>query len=94
LAVILALIYCGLIIYGSWIYLAKMQKIGLTMEDLPVPVWLANGMLLVGFVFLSIRLLMILWAVIVGKMDGFKIADEAKDSMELAEEIIKGGESK
>ena len=32
---------------------------------------------------------MILWSVITGKAEGFKHADEAKDSMELAEDILK-----
>ena len=85
---ILALIYCYLVLYGSWFYLAKMKKIGLTMEDLPIPVWLANGMLFVGFVFLTVRLFILLFAIISGKTDGFKHVDEAKESMALAEEIM------
>jgi C4-dicarboxylate transporter DctQ subunit len=87
---ILAITYCGLIFYGSWIYLEKMHMIGIELEDIPVPAWLAHSLLLFGFLFLIIRLLIILWAVITGKADGFKHADEAKDSMALAEDIIKG----
>ncbi len=89
IAAILALIYCGLIFYGSWIYLKKMHLIGIELEDIPVPAWLAHSLLLFGFLFLIIRLLMILWSVITGKAEGFKHADEAKDSMELAEDILK-----
>lgn len=89
IAAVLAIIYCGLIFYGSWIYLKKMKMIGIDLEDIPIPAWLAHGMLLVGFAFLIIRLLIILIAVITGKADGFKHADEAKESMELAEDIIK-----
>lgn len=92
IAAVLALIYCGLILYGSWIYLAKMKKIGIELEDLPIPAWVAHSLLLFGFAFLTVRLLIILWAVITGKADGFKHADEAKESMELAEEITKGEE--
>lgn len=87
LAAILALIYCGLIFYGSWIYLAKIKMIGIELEDMPIPAWLAHGMLLVGFVFLIIRLLIILWSIITDKADSFKHADEAKDSMALVEEM-------
>lgn len=87
---VLALIYCGLIFYGSWIYLKKMKMIGITLEDMPIPTWLAHGMLLVGFTFLIIRLLIILFSIITDKADGFKHADEAKESMELAEDITKG----
>lgn len=89
IAAIIALVYCYLVLYGSWIYLAKMKKIGLTMEDLPIPVWLANGMLFVGFVFLTVRLFILLFAIITGKTDGFKHSDEAKESMALVEEISK-----
>jgi len=90
IAAVLALGYCGLIFYGSWIYLKKMKLIGIELEDLPIPAWIAHGMLLVGFLFLIIRLIIILVSVITGKADGFKHADEAKDSMELAEDIAKG----
>ena len=37
IAVILCLCYCSLFLYGSWIYLAKMYSIGITMEDVYVP---------------------------------------------------------
>ena len=37
IAVILCLCYCCLFLYGSWVYLAKMYSIGITMEDVYVP---------------------------------------------------------
>lgn len=87
---ILSLIYCGLVLYGSWLYLAKVKKIGIGLEDIPgMPTWIAHGMLVVGFVFLTIRLLIILKAVIKGETDGFKHADEAKESMNIVEELKK-----
>jgi C4-dicarboxylate transporter DctQ subunit len=89
IAGVLAVIYCGLIFYGSWIYLKKMHMIGITLEDMPIPAWIAHSPLLLGYLFLIIRLLMILWSVVTGKADGFKHADEAKESMALAEEIVK-----
>jgi len=87
IAAILALGYCYLVLYGSWIYLKKMKMIGIELEDMPLPAWLAHGMLLVGFSFLTIRLGIILWEVVTDKADGFKHADEAKESLELAEDI-------
>lgn len=63
-------------------------------EDPALPVWLAHGMLIVGFLFLVIRLLMLMWAVIVGKAVGFSFADEAKESMHLAEQEKEQGEAK
>lgn len=44
LAVLLCLLYCGLFLYGSWVYLSKMYMLGISMEDLHVPDWLTNGM--------------------------------------------------
>ncbi|EGV32140.1 Tripartite ATP-independent periplasmic transporter DctQ component [Thiorhodococcus drewsii AZ1] len=87
LAILLSLGYCGLFIYGSWIYLGKMKRIGIELEDIPVPTWIAQSILLIGIVFLSIRLLILLWSVITGKANGFNQTDEAKESMHLAEEI-------
>lgn len=89
---VLGLAYCALILYGSWIYLGKVKMIGIGLEDIPaLPTWVAHGMLIVGYVFLSIRLFIILWAVITGTTDGFRHADEAKDSMEIVEELKKEG---
>ena len=84
---IMSLFYCGLVIYGSWIYLGKVKRIGLELEDLPIPVWLAHGMLVVGFAFLSIRLLLVLWSVIAGKREGFPRANEAEESMEIVKQL-------
>ena len=48
-------------------------------------------MLLSGYIFLTVRLLIILWSLITGKAEGFKHSDEAKESMELAEGIKNEG---
>jgi len=114
IAVSLCLVYCGLFLYGSWIYLREMYIIGIGMEDAEfphwmvsglseataeklkiyldepaVPLWLAHGMLLVGFIFLSIRLLELLWMVATGKTTGFHKVDEADESLHIAEELKK-----
>jgi len=111
IAILACLLYCGLYLYGSWVYLAKMYTIGIGMEDVPVPgiivhlftdefawdvlridsedpkipLWFAHGILLLGLAMLVVRLCILMWAVIVGKAEGFKFADEAKESMHLAE---------
>ncbi|THB71502.1 MAG: TRAP transporter small permease [Desulfobulbaceae bacterium] len=90
---ILSGVYCALIIQGSLVYLKKMKMIGIHLEDLPIPVWIAHGMLLVGFIFLSIRLLVLLWSVIFTEVDGFRHTDEAKESMEIVEELSKEEQS-
>jgi len=84
IAVIASLVYCALILYGSWVYLSKMYKLDFPLEDLPIPTWVAHSILFIGFVLLSARLLILLWNIALGKAEGFKLADEAKESMHLA----------
>jgi len=87
LAVLLSLFYCALFLYGSWIYLSKMKKIGIELEDMPIPAWLAHGILIIGLGLFSLRLLEILWAIIKGEASGFRHHNEAEESMHLAEEL-------
>jgi C4-dicarboxylate transporter DctQ subunit len=87
LAVLAGLAYCGLFGYGSWVYAKKMWVTGIELEDMDIPRWLAHGaMLLLGFALLAMRLLTLLWKLYTGQASGFSLADEAKESMELAEE--------
>ncbi|MEJ2452950.1 MAG: TRAP transporter small permease [Candidatus Thiodiazotropha sp.] len=92
IAVLLSLAYCGLFIYGSWIYLAKMKKIQIELEDLPIQTWIAHSILVIGLVFLSIRLLQLLWHIIKGDVTGFSHKTEAEESMHLAEELASESE--
>lgn len=98
LAVAACLFYCALFIEGAWVYLAKMYKIAIELDDMPIPKWLAHSILLIGMVLIAIRLLILLWQIITGKAEGFSMTDEAKESMHLAEEAkaaaaAKGGDS-
>ena len=86
IAVICCLIYCGLFIKGAWVYLKMTRMIGIEMEDLPIPKWIAHSIILIGMVLLAIRLLQLLWSIITGKATGFNLTDEAKESMHLAQE--------
>ncbi len=44
LAILFSLIYCGLFIYGGWVYLFKMYQLGIGMEDLKLPHWLVANL--------------------------------------------------
>lgn len=87
LAIGLCLVYCGLFFYGSWIYLAKMKSIGIEMDDLPIPKWIPMSILVIGFGLLAIRFLQHGWKVITNQVEGFDFADEAKESMEIVNEL-------
>ena len=93
IAVVLSLAYCGLFLYGSWIYLSKMKKIGIELEDMPIQTWVAHSILLIGLTFLSIRLFQLLWHIIRGDVTGFAHKNEAEESMHLAEELASESES-
>lgn len=86
-AVLLCLFYCGLFLYGSWIYLSKMKMIGIELEDIPVQTWIAHSILLIGFVFLTIRLFELLWKIVRGTATGFQKVSEAEESLHLAQEL-------
>lgn len=85
IAVALCLVYCGLFIYGSWVYLKTMHMIGIHLEDIAVPKWAAHSILLIGFVLLTIRFIELMWKIIQDEADGFAFADEAKEAMRLSE---------
>jgi C4-dicarboxylate transporter DctQ subunit len=87
IAIGLCLVYCGLFLYGSWIYLSKMKMIGIELEDLPVPKWIPMSILVIGFVLLIIRFLELGWKVVTDQAEGFHFADEAEESMEIAKEL-------
>jgi C4-dicarboxylate transporter, DctQ subunit len=44
LAILLALLYSSLFIYGSWVYLEKMYTIGVSMADLEFSHWMVSWM--------------------------------------------------
>lgn len=86
IAVLGCLCYCGFFAYGSWVYLEKIHLIGIELEDMPVPKWIAHSILLLGLGLLTLRFLILLWQIITGKAEGFKLVDEAEDSMYLIDE--------
>ena len=93
LALLLSLGYCGLLISGSVVYLAKMRDIGLEMEDLPLQKWQVMSILVGGFLLLGYRLLDLMVGVVRGKVDGFTHADAVPESLHLAEQARAEAES-
>ncbi|WP_020410763.1 TRAP transporter small permease [Hahella ganghwensis] len=87
IAVTGCLIYCCIFTYGAWVYLSKMHMISIELNDIPIEKWIAQSILLIGFVLLLIRFLQLLWKIIKNESQGFEFIDEAKESMHLAEEL-------
>ncbi|GFM36503.1 TRAP transporter small permease [Desulfovibrio psychrotolerans] len=84
-AITLCLIYSGLFLVGSWLYLEKLMLVGIELEDIPVPKWAANSIIFIGMLLLAVRLMEQLLAVVRGEAVGFKLKDEAKESLVLAQ---------
>lgn len=87
IAVVLSLLYCGLFGYGAWVYLTKVKRIGIDLEDLPIPTWIAHSALVLGLGLFAIRLFILLWHIVRGTATGFKRKDEAQESMHFAREL-------
>jgi C4-dicarboxylate transporter DctQ subunit len=82
IAVILSIIYCALIGYGAFVYITKLNKIGIELEDLPIQKSVAHSILLIGMVLLALRLFEVLLKIIRGTSVGFETVDEAKKALE------------
>lgn len=86
LVVLLCLVYAGIVIYGSWIYVSKMRDVGIELDDLPIPLWVVRAILPVGYCLLAFRFLQVLWALLTGKSDSLHLGDEAADALKLKHE--------
>ena len=93
IAIALCLLYAGLMAYGSWGYIERLMKLGITAEDIPVQRWLLTVILPIGFVLLGIRLLEQAILILRGEAKGFEIADEAAEVLH-EQGLVAPGESK
>jgi C4-dicarboxylate transporter, DctQ subunit len=82
-AVLLCLVYAGLVIYGSTIYVLKMKSAGIELDDLPVQIWIVRAILPLGFLLLALRFLPVLVNLVSGKSDRLHLADEVEEALKL-----------
>jgi C4-dicarboxylate transporter, DctQ subunit len=81
IVVALALLYAGLLMYGSVAYIDKLMVIDIEAEDIPVKRWILSLCLPIGFAFLLIRLLQMAWRIWTGASPGYELADEAAEAI-------------
>ena len=81
--VLLCLTYAGIILVGSWDYVSKMKMVGIELEDLPIPLWMARAIMPLGYTLLAVRLFQVLWALITGKSTSLNLADEVAEALKL-----------
>lgn len=84
--VLLCLVYAGLVVYGSWVYVSKMKQVGVELEDMAIPIWVVRSILPIGYALLAFRFCQVLWALITGKSDSLHLGDEAAEAMKLKAE--------
>ncbi len=69
LAVALCLLYAGLMLYGSSVFVDRLAALGNMARDIPAPKWLLTVVMPLGFALLAFRFLEAGWHVIKGKDD-------------------------
>ncbi len=88
IAVGLCLVYCSLFFWASWGLVEQGWNLGIELEELPIPEWLMESVLLIGFALLAVRFAQLGRAILKGEALGFHLADEAREALEeLAKEI-------
>ena len=86
MAVLLSLLYVGLVLTGSSIYVLKMKEVGIEFEDMPIERWMVLIIMPIGFLLTGWRFMQILVGLITGKTDSLHLADEAAEAMRLKSE--------
>ena len=61
IALILSLIYCGLMVYGSIVFVDRLIILGNAARDIPLPRWLLTGIMPIAFALLALRLVQVGW---------------------------------
>ena len=79
--VALTLLYAGLMLYGSWVYLERLRLLDVEAEDIPVQRWILSLCLVVGFALLLFRLFLMGWRILARRSPGYELADEAADAI-------------
>jgi C4-dicarboxylate transporter DctQ subunit len=81
-AAALCLAYCGLFLYGGWIYLAKVYSIHIELQSMGIQAWVAHSILIIGFGLLAVRSAEFMVAFARGRATTFRLANEAADALE------------
>lgn len=85
-AVACCLVFCVILFKGSWVYIAKLQLIGIETEDLPILEWKAKIILPVGFALLFMRFVEVGWKIWTGEQIGLHFSTETDKALEELKE--------
>lgn len=83
IAALLSIVYAAIMTYGGWNYFNTVWTIGVMSHEIPVQRWIFVIILPVGFALLLFRLLELAWRIARGEVDGFQVANEAAEAMQM-----------
>ena len=75
-ATLLCIVYALIGLYGSFVYVKTMHMIGTLAQDLPIPVWIPQIALPLGFALLALRFTEVFYRIVRGS-DAHLLGDEA-----------------
>jgi C4-dicarboxylate transporter DctQ subunit len=85
-AVVLSLVYVAFILVGSWTYVSKMMVVGVEFDYLPIERWKVLIVMPIGYLMIAFRFGQVLWALLSGKAQSLRLADEAADALKMKSE--------
>jgi C4-dicarboxylate transporter DctQ subunit len=86
IAALCCIAYAVIAFVGSWRYVTTMHGIGTLAQDLPIPVWIPQAVLPLGFALLTIRFAQVLWRIVTGS-EAHLLGDEAAAILEQVETV-------
>lgn len=85
-AVVLSLVYVGMILFGATQYVSKMKMVGIEFDDMEIERWQVLIVMPIGYALVAFRFLQILFNLVTGRATSLHLADEAADAMKLKAE--------
>jgi C4-dicarboxylate transporter DctQ subunit len=83
-AALCCFVYAVIVLTGSWRYVSTMHMLGTLAQDLPIPVWIPQIVLPLGFALLAMRFAEVFYRIIRGS-EAHLLGDEAAAILEQVE---------
>jgi C4-dicarboxylate transporter DctQ subunit len=80
-AVAICMGYCVVLGYGGYTYVAKLAKIGVLMQDIPIERWIPPAMVPLGMALAFLRFGQVLVRLLQGRQTTLHLADEAAEAL-------------
>jgi len=81
-AVLAGITYAGLLLYGAWDHvIGIVYEYEIESEDLKIPLWIPQSVLLFGFALMIWRLAVLGFRILTGRDVGLTLGDEGRDAM-------------